>query len=485
MLYRCRDINIYLSICLVIFLLEYIISWYAAYREYGWMNIMTIAANIKKLFNANKIPYRIFEHERTADIGQAIQLAGVDKSRFLRTEVLCDEAGVLLAVVPWEMKINFTKLKKLLQRDLIVLSYSRINRIFNDCEAGAHPPFGEPYHLPVLFDSSLENLDSVYFKAGSQTSIIQLKMDDFLYLHVSSDSQKLSFISNEKFSRKVYQATSNKIPEEYKNIIDSCAFPKLSNIASQVLRLIKQEVKETGELVNLITKNNVICEQVLNYANLPFFSRGDSVGNISNAISDTLGFEYVSHIALGIETSKYFDFNEEHNIYIRNFWKHTLHCATLAGHLASYIKNKHKIMPSIGYMVGLFHNFGFLLFAQLFPPEFKLLNKWLNMHPKTSVLNLEKRLLCMGKAKHILQGGHAKLGAWLLRYWEFPEHTWVVAEEHHNPNYQGKYSAYVNLIWIVNRILKDYKMGDGLLGSLSAEELDFLGMDLKIFKSNS
>lgn len=129
--------------------------------------------------------------------------------------------------------------------------------------------------------------------------------------------------------------------------------------------------------------------------------------------------------------------------------------------------------PCISYMVGLFHNFGFLLLAQLFPPEFRLLNRWLRIHANTSVNALEKRLLGMGNAQ-TLPRGHAKLGACLLRHWELPEQTWVVAKEHHNPQYQGKYSTYVHIIGITNRILRKYKIGDGIPGEISSSELDFL-----------
>lgn len=435
---------------------------------------MTVAASVKKLFSTEKIPYRVFSHERTSSLEQAIVLSGVDKAKVLRTEVLGDNLGIVLAVVPLEKKINFTKLKKQLQRNLIVLADSNINRIFADCEAGTQPPFGEPYNLQVLLDNSLTEFDIVYFKAGSQTSFIQVTIDDFLYLHMKS--QRLSFVSEEKFCKKVYQTTANEITEEYEQALTSCPLPDLSQAASKFLRFIKQESHEVEELINVIANHEVIHEQILNYAKLPFLAGENKINTMHDAINTALGFERVSHIALSVAASRGFNVDKDQSIYVKDFWRHTLYCATLAERFTRHIEKQYSVDPSISYMVGLFHNFGFLFLAQLFPPEFKLLSRWLHLQPNATVTALESRLLGMGKAHHILRGGHAKLGAWLLKYWELPEQTWVVAQEHHNQQYQGKYSTYVQIINITNHILRKHKIGDGMPGEISSMELDFLNL---------
>ena len=291
------------------------------------------------------------------------------------------------------------------------------------------------------------------------------------------NSQRLSFVSNEKFCQKVYQTTADEISEEYEQAIASCNLPDLPQIANKILRLIKQGSTEVEELVKIIVSHEIINDQILNYAKLPFLAKDKSINTIHDVINHSLGFDKVSQIALGMAATRNFNINKDHNVYLSNFWRHALCCATLAGQLAHHVDKKYSIDPAVAYMVGLFHNFGFLLLAQLFPPEFKLLNKWLNLHPTTPIVSLEKRLLGMGKAQHILRGGHAKLGAWLLRHWELPEQSWVVAKEHHNPTYQGKYSAYVHLIWITNRILRQHKIGDGLPGEISSAEMGFLNLE--------
>lgn len=191
-----------------------------------------------------------------------------------------------------------------MQRNLIVLSDANIKRIFPDCEAGTHPPFGEPYNLHVLLDSSLEALDVVYFRAGSQNSIIQLSIDDFFYLHIKS--QIFSFISQEKFCKKVYQTTANEISEEYAQALQACTLPDLSMTANKILRLIKQDRKDVDELIKVINNHPIMRDQILNYANLPLLAGDKPIVSLEDAINNGLGFDRVSHIALSVAAGEAF-----------------------------------------------------------------------------------------------------------------------------------------------------------------------------------
>ena len=299
-----------------------------------------------------------------------------------------------------------------------------------------------------------------------------MAIDDFLYLNIKS--QRLSFVSEERFCKKVYQTTANEISEEYAQALQACTLPDLSTNASKILRIIKQDRNEIDSLVQVIASDPTMHEQILSYAKLHLIAGSSQIATLQEAIVNGIGFVKVSNIALSVAASKSLQIAEELHANLQDFWRHTLYCATLAERLTRHIALEYAVDPAIGYLVGLFHNFGFLLLAQLFPPEFRLLSRWLQLQPNASVTALESRLLGMGNAQHILRGGHAKLGACLLRHWELPEQTWVVAKEHHNPHYQGKYSTYVHIIWITNRILRKYKIGDGMPGEITSKELDYL-----------
>jgi len=54
-----------------------------------------------------------------------------------------------------------------------------IGKIFDDCELGAEPPFGNLYDLPTIMDKSLEKDDHITFQAGTHEKAIRMKMKDY------------------------------------------------------------------------------------------------------------------------------------------------------------------------------------------------------------------------------------------------------------------------------------------------------------------
>lgn len=180
-------------------------------------------------------------------------------------------------------------------------------------------------------------------------------------------------------------------------------------------------------------------------------------------------FGVVSHVAPGREfsiTSADAD----------DFWRHAFYAATYAQRLTELLPAQQGLDPQTSYDAGLFHNIGLLWFSQLFPPEYKMLKKWLQLNPNVSISVLEQRLLGMGHAFHVLRGGHTQLGEWLLRQWQMPEVICVIAREHHSLSYKGEYETYVKIIQLTNVLLREQGIGDGSLGVKQEIFLQTLGL---------
>jgi Ala-tRNA(Pro) deacylase len=55
--------------------------------------------------------------------------------------------------------------------------------LFPDCEAGAEPPFGSLYGLPVLMDRRLIRMRApLILRAGSHTEVLEMKAEDLIRL---------------------------------------------------------------------------------------------------------------------------------------------------------------------------------------------------------------------------------------------------------------------------------------------------------------
>lgn len=73
-----------------------------------------------------------------------------------------------MLVLPAPSRVNFEKLKQALGA-----SGARLAReeefvgVFGDCEAGAMPPFGNLYGVPVYVDAGLTRATLIVFNAGT------------------------------------------------------------------------------------------------------------------------------------------------------------------------------------------------------------------------------------------------------------------------------------------------------------------------------
>jgi Ala-tRNA(Pro) deacylase len=77
-------------------------------------------------------------------------------------------------------KIDLGALKSQLGAKSVDLAEeTEIGIIFEDCELGAEPPFGNLYDLPVVMDKALEQDDHITFQAGTHEKAIRMSMEDY------------------------------------------------------------------------------------------------------------------------------------------------------------------------------------------------------------------------------------------------------------------------------------------------------------------
>jgi len=59
---------------------------------------------------------------------------------------------------------------------------SEIGGMFEDCELGAEPPFGNLYGLTTIIDKALKDDDHITFQAGTHGKAIRMSIADYLRL---------------------------------------------------------------------------------------------------------------------------------------------------------------------------------------------------------------------------------------------------------------------------------------------------------------
>jgi Ala-tRNA(Pro) deacylase len=56
---------------------------------------------------------------------------------------------------------------------------SEFRGLFPDCEAGAMPPFGNLYDIPVYVDDDLATRERITFEAGNHHEVVTMRYADF------------------------------------------------------------------------------------------------------------------------------------------------------------------------------------------------------------------------------------------------------------------------------------------------------------------
>jgi Ala-tRNA(Pro) deacylase len=99
-----------------------------------------------------------------------------------KTVALCAGEKVLLAVLPASYRINFEELSRVVDDKVRLMEQEKCNELFPDCEAGAIPPFGELYGVPVYLDEALAEDVEIVFGTGTLSESVRMGSGDFVRL---------------------------------------------------------------------------------------------------------------------------------------------------------------------------------------------------------------------------------------------------------------------------------------------------------------
>jgi Ala-tRNA(Pro) deacylase len=143
---------------------------------------MAIAPRLKWYLDARQVDYELVPHAHTSSSLETARQAHVPPERLAKPVLLEDELGYVMAIVPASHRIDLRRLGEQLHRELELASEPEFPPLFGDCEPGAIPPVGSPYHVPTVYDDALAELTDVWFEAGDHEDVVHVKGEAFLRL---------------------------------------------------------------------------------------------------------------------------------------------------------------------------------------------------------------------------------------------------------------------------------------------------------------
>lgn len=129
------------------------------------------------------ISYELSKHRPTFTAQRMAAVEG-EPGRYVAKPVIVKADGrYLMCVLSACHNVDLRALKSQLgAKSLQLAEEEEMGRIFDDCELGAEPPFGNLYDLATVMDKTLETDDHIMFQAGSHEKAIRMRMADYLKL---------------------------------------------------------------------------------------------------------------------------------------------------------------------------------------------------------------------------------------------------------------------------------------------------------------
>ncbi len=135
---------------------------------------------IKQFLNDQGVKYVTVIHSPAFTAQEIAAAAHVRGKDFAKSVVVKLDGRLALAVVPASVKVDLSLVREVTGAQRAELANETdFAAHFPECEAGAMPPFGNLYGMPVYLDDHLCDSREITFNAGTHHELIRMQCGDF------------------------------------------------------------------------------------------------------------------------------------------------------------------------------------------------------------------------------------------------------------------------------------------------------------------
>lgn len=135
---------------------------------------MDIAPTLVRELAHRGIAYDIVHHHRSNSSLNTAHSAHIPAHKLVKSVILEDESGYLMALIPANQHIRVQQLNLQLNREMGLAAEQELSALFTDCDPGAIPPVGPAYGMEMVVDEDLDACEDVYIEAGNHTDLLHL-----------------------------------------------------------------------------------------------------------------------------------------------------------------------------------------------------------------------------------------------------------------------------------------------------------------------
>lgn len=138
---------------------------------------------LKNYLDLKRIQYRAIKHRRTFSAERTAATAGIPASGYAKTVMVKINDELVMVVLPASEKLDMHRLKEVTRARKVELAREEdFKERFPDCEAGAMPPFGNLYGVPIFLTDQLPDDQEIVFKTGIHTELAKMPYQTYIGL---------------------------------------------------------------------------------------------------------------------------------------------------------------------------------------------------------------------------------------------------------------------------------------------------------------
>ncbi len=144
---------------------------------------MSIPNTAHNYLSEQKILHQAIRHQPSKSSLQIAITAQIPLHQLAKTVVLKDNRDhYLMAILPAANRVNIHQVSQITNPRLQLATEYELNCTFKDCEPGAIPPLGQPYHMNMFFDNRICQSPDIYLESGDHETLIHLLQNIFQQL---------------------------------------------------------------------------------------------------------------------------------------------------------------------------------------------------------------------------------------------------------------------------------------------------------------
>lgn len=206
--------------------------------------------------------------------------------------------------------------------------------------------------------------------------------------------------------------------ERWKPILEKLNdIPTLPIVATKVTELINDPNSSSGDIADVLKKDQVLTAKVLKLINSPYYGIPGEVTDIKRALA-YLGFNTLAQLVLSVSVISLFTDKKNSRFSMQDFWKHALGTAVVSETIAKKVSYP---KPEECFTCGLLHDIGKIVLLQIAPSEFQKIVE-LTEKEKISFSEAERRLEVPN---------HGYLGEYIADKWRLPMVIRMSIRYHH------------------------------------------------------